>query len=458
MQSQSPHLTAEMQRLLAAAQDEAARRHGVYVDIEHLALALLNEPAGPARDILADSGADRGALYDQIASAIGMERSTRIEVKELSRAARQALTNALEVARSLGQGAVNSGHLLVAMLESGEGIVREALDASPVSASAARDYLRAHPPATSAPVPGSSPRAPQRPPQAPEAVEYVLIPTRDRRRPKDPSRQTWLDRLGRWPLILGGLVAFFAYLFIALPGNAMTTFFIVIVGWVFSVTLHEFSHAIVAYWGGDYTVRDKGYLSFNPLKYTHPMLSIGLPLLFLAMGGIGLPGGAVYIERHRLKNKWWGAAVSAAGPAANVVLAVLLALPFLLGLVDPRTIFWSIQGMPVEGEGIWTNATLWTAAAFLVMLQVTAVLFNLIPVPPLDGFGIIEPFLDRRTQLQLRQLGSYTLMLIFLALWFIPPVAESFWNTIFSVTDALNIPGWLINEGFRNFMFWVPRG
>lgn len=85
-----------------------------------------------------------------------MERSTRIEVKELSRAARQALTNALEVARSLGQGAVNSGHLLVAMLESGEGIVREALDASPVSASAARDYLRAHPPATSAPVPAAA--------------------------------------------------------------------------------------------------------------------------------------------------------------------------------------------------------------------------------------------------------------------------------------------------------------
>ena len=48
-------------------------------------------------------------------------------------------------------------------------------------------------------------------------------------------------------------------------------------------------------------------------------------------------------------------------------------------------------------------------------------------------------------------------MLIFLALWFIPPAAESL-NTIFSVTDALNIPGWLINEGFRNFMFWVPRG
>jgi len=61
-------------------------------------------------------------------------------------------------------------------------------------------------------------------------------------------------------------------------------------------------------------------------------------------------------------------------------------------------------------------------------------------------------------RMQLRQLGAYSLMLIFVALWFIPPVANSFWNTIFSITDMLEIPGWLINEGFRNFMFWVPRG
>ena len=77
------------------------------------------------------------------------------------------------------------------------------------------------------------------------------------------------------------------------------TFAIVLFGWIFSLCLHEFSHALVAYYGGDYTVREKGYLTFNPLKYTHPVFSIILPLVFLLLGGIGLPGGAVYIERWR---------------------------------------------------------------------------------------------------------------------------------------------------------------
>ena len=78
-------------------------------------------------------------------------------------------------------------------------------------------------------------------------------------------------------------------------------FVIVTVLWVFSVCLHEFGHALVAYRGGDYTVREKGYLTMNPLHYTDPLFSILMPLLFLAMGGIGLPGGAVYIERQLLR-------------------------------------------------------------------------------------------------------------------------------------------------------------
>ena len=65
------------------------------------------------------------------------------------------------------------------------------------------------------------------------------------------------------------------------------TFLVVIVGWIFSLCLHEFSHALVAYYGGDTSVRDKGYLTFNPLKYTHPVYSILLPMIFLLLGGIG---------------------------------------------------------------------------------------------------------------------------------------------------------------------------
>ncbi len=104
------------------------------------------------------------------------------------------------------------------------------------------------------------------------------------------------------------------------------TFAVVLIGWVLSLSLHEFSHSLVAYLGGDYTVREKGYLTFNPLKYTHPVYSLLLPLLFLVMGGIGLPGGAVYIETWRLRSKNWRTAVSLAGPLSNLLLAIILGL------------------------------------------------------------------------------------------------------------------------------------
>ena len=94
------------------------------------------------------------------------------------------------------------------------------------------------------------------------------------------------------------------------------TFLIVLAGWIFSLCLHEFSHALVAYRGGDYTVKEKGYLSFNPLKYTHPIFSIVLPIIFLLLGGIGLPGGAVYIETWRIRDRRILSLMSLAGPAS----------------------------------------------------------------------------------------------------------------------------------------------
>src|SRR5512143_3113152 len=151
------------------------------------------------------------------------------------------------------------------------------------------------------------------------------------------------------------------------------TFLIVLVGWIFSLCLHEFSHALLAYYGGDTTVREKGYLTFNPLKYTHPVYSLVLPLLFLVMGGIGLPGGAVYIETWRLRSRRWVSAVSLAGPTANFLLAILL------GVV--------LRFAPPGAGGIWPGL------AFLAFLQISAVVLNLIPLPPFDGFGAIEPYL-----------------------------------------------------------------
>ena len=214
----------------------------------------------------------------------------------------------------------------------------------------------------------------------------------------------------------------------------MTTFAVVLFGWIFSLCLHEFSHALVAYMGGDWTVREKGYLTFNPLKYTHPVYSLLLPLLFLVMGGIGLPGGAVYIETWRLRSKRWVSAVSLAGPISNLLLALVLAL--------------ILRFAPIDFSGIWPGL------AFLALLQVTAVVLNLIPVPPFDGFGAIEPHLNEAVRMQFAQFRGAFIWIVFLVLWYVPLVSNMFWNLIFFISRIIGIPMTLAAVGLDGFQFW----
>ena len=95
-------------------------------------------------------------------------------------------------------------------------------------------------------------------------------------------------------------------------------FLFIVAGWVVTVCVHEFAHAFLAWRFGDDEVEARGYLSLNPLKYSHPVLSILLPVLFIAIGGIGLPGGAVYLHPHRFRTNAQRALVSLSGPAVNV--------------------------------------------------------------------------------------------------------------------------------------------
>ncbi|MFZ5821712.1 MAG: site-2 protease family protein [Chloroflexota bacterium] len=212
------------------------------------------------------------------------------------------------------------------------------------------------------------------------------------------------------------------------------TFLVVLLGWIFSLCLHEFSHAFAAYLGGDHTVRDKGYLTFNPLKYTHPVYSLLLPLLFLVMGGIGLPGGAVYIETWRLRSKHWVTAVSLAGPISNLLLALILALV--------------LRFASVNTSGIWPGL------AFLALLQVTAVALNLIPVPPFDGYGAIEPHLGEGIRMQIAPLRGAMTWIVFLALWYVPFVSDLFWGIVFFISQILGIPLDLASAGYHLFRFW----
>ncbi len=213
-----------------------------------------------------------------------------------------------------------------------------------------------------------------------------------------------------------------------------TTFIVVIVGWIFSLCLHEFSHAVVAYYGGDTSVKDKGYLTFNPLKYTHPVYSIVLPVVFLLLGGIGLPGGAVYIETWRLRSKRWESAVSLAGPASNLVLAILL-----------TTI---LNFLPISSSGIWPGV------AFLALMQLSALVLNLIPVPPFDGYRALAPYLNRQLRFNIDQYSNIIMMVVFVVLWYVPFVNDFFWLVIFQISNWLHIPVLLAIQGLNLFQFW----
>ncbi len=214
----------------------------------------------------------------------------------------------------------------------------------------------------------------------------------------------------------------------------MVTFLVVLLGWLLSLSLHEFSHALVAYKGGDYTVKEKGYLDFDLFKYTHPLYSIIFPLLILVMGGIGLPGGAVYIEAWRLKNRWWETAVSVAGPFSNLIVAIALGIILR---------FDAVLASPV-GPGL----------AFLGLLQVTAFLFNLIPVPPFDGYGALRPHLNVPLRAQMDFFGQFSLWVVILLMWYVPFISDSFWMVAYFLAMLLGVPLDTAFLGYNQFRFW----
>ncbi|OUS90109.1 site-2 protease family protein [Rhodococcus sp. NCIMB 12038] len=212
-------------------------------------------------------------------------------------------------------------------------------------------------------------------------------------------------------------------------------FLLVVAGWVVTLCVHEFAHAFTAWRHGDTDVEVRGYLTLNPLKYSHPLLSIGLPVLFIALGGIGLPGGAVYLRTGLFPPKVQ-ARVSLAGPAVNLVSAiVLLAAIRWFGLGGDHLVFW-------------------TGLSFLAFLQVMATVLNLLPVPGLDGYAALEPFLPPRTRRSVDQFKPYGL-LILVALLFVPSINVVFFDFIYRLFELSGVPETYAQYGNYLMRFWL---
>jgi Zn-dependent protease len=234
-------------------------------------------------------------------------------------------------------------------------------------------------------------------------------------------------------------LAMAGFLWFEIGNNAqMFMFAFIIGGWIISLCLHEFGHAITAFWGGDESVEDKGYLTLNPLKYTHPIISVVIPVLILLMGGIGFPGGAVYINIHALRKPVYRSLVSAAGPLANLICLLLLALPFT----------------ELPFNYIFSNAPMEFLAAIglLALLQMTALFINLLPMPGLDGFGILEPFLPREVVNSAGFLRPFGFILIFVMLSGDSPISNFFWDNIWAAMELIGLRlAYFANEGVKIF-------
>lgn len=213
-------------------------------------------------------------------------------------------------------------------------------------------------------------------------------------------------------------------------------FIFVIAGWLVSLCLHEFGHAVTAWRFGDRGVEARGYLTLNPLRYSHPLLSLGLPMLFVALGGIGLPGGAVYVQTSFMTPAR-RSLVSLAGPAANLALAVL-ALAAIRLCWDPADT---------------SHMVFWFGLAFLGFLQATALVLNLLPVPGLDGYGALEPHLSPETQRALAPVKGWGL-LVLLVLLISPALNGWFFSIVLFVFDVFGVPHVLVSWGMALTQFW----
>lgn len=235
----------------------------------------------------------------------------------------------------------------------------------------------------------------------------------------------------------GALAALYPPLTVQGSRDPLATLGIVLLilgGWAVSLTLHEFGHAVVAYRGGDRSVAGKGYLTMDIRHYTDPVLSIVFPLLILLIGGIPLPGGAVWINRAALRSRGFASAVSLAGPLTNLVAGIFITA--------------AIAVIPTMPAGLLVGLSL------LALLQVLAFVLNILPVPGLDGYGALEPYLSP----QARELGAkarpWAPLVLFLLIIGLPGVAAIFFDLSYFVYDLVGGDADAARVGFYMFQFW----
>jgi Zn-dependent protease len=190
--------------------------------------------------------------------------------------------------------------------------------------------------------------------------------------------------------------------------------------------IHEFAHALAAYRLGDGTAKMFGRLTLNPIAHFDPIGGILLAVSVLASGGRFGFGWAkpTPVNPMNLRNGRYGEAIVAfAGPASNLILAAAAAIPLRYILDNP--------GLVVQ------VGLLFPILVIFVQLNLILMLFNLVPIPPLDGSKVLFAFLPPRTVWQWRPILEQYGFIILILVFFFPPGNSIGSMFIFPIVDAI---------------------